>query len=94
MQKMAARTLSESAWADHFPLVMNADAFGRRSDISLVLTPLRLRVQRFPDIGDTFALQQIDLEDAFGTVRFGMAWAALKHALRPRRPIPLHRLLA
>lgn len=58
---------------------MNAYMFRRRSDISLMMMmPLWLSVERKQEMGQSLSLLQVDLEHAFGTGLFDVAWGALK----------------
>lgn len=59
-----------SALAELLPQTMDAYAFRRRSDISVVVMPLRL-VEGYREMGYTLAFLQADLEDAFGTLWTG-----------------------
>lgn len=62
LQKVVARPLIESALEYLLPQHMNANAFRRRSDITLVLCPLRLWVEKKRDTGQSPSLLQVGLK--------------------------------
>lgn len=53
LQKVAARALLESALADLLPQAMNGYALRRALDISLVVMPLRILVEKPRSMGDS-----------------------------------------
>lgn len=75
------------------PQKRNGYAYGSNSNVSLTLKPLRLIAGRWREQGFPPCMLQIDIEDAFGAVRFETAWRALKQRLGARRSLPLSRFL-
>lgn len=93
LQKVAARAMLEGMPDRLLPHDVNGYMYRRNSGVSLALMRLRLAVERWREQGIPLCMLQLDLEDAFGTVRFSTAWKALKRRPGARHALPIFRLL-
>lgn len=80
LQKVAAKTILEEALEHLVPQHMNSYAFRLRPEIILMVMPLGLLVERRRETGQSLSLLQVEIEDAFGAVRFDIARASIAWA--------------